>query len=1314
LAATGVTDEHGVCVIARDDYWESNLWPVMAVLEQGDDISILRFNGNIWQAGDENYAGRPYLRGEYQGICYTPRGVFRPGETVPVQMLIRASDLTPEKPFPVQLKIYSSTGREWSSTSVTLSEMGMGSSDIQLSDSAPSGTWRADVLIPGENIPIASGEFRVEDFAPPKIKVEVSGDTKELFFGDSPDLDIYAEYLFGAAGDGLSYEIESSLIPREYYHPDWQGYSFSDRRVAFSQRNGIETSGALSPEGKASVTLAPFEENAASMLDVSYRIGVREDGGRWVYKSINLPYYPRRSMLGIKYAGENLVTNTEIPFAFAAIDTNGKPLDPEGVTMTVYQRITRRIMTTSGKERRSELRSENIPVEQYDKKPVEFEKGYAESSLKFAHGGFYSVVLENPGGEMRASADFYVYDARWGWGYDDGDAALPETLTIKLDKEIYAPGERATATISGSFEGTALLSVETDSILHYDTASGKTPSFSFEVTEDMAPNAWVTAHMIRAAIPEDTWSAHRSFGAVPLKVDCSDRRLDVSIAAPDRIKPAEENKFTVQLKDKTGRGVRGEAAIILVDEGVLGLTRYQTPDFYKYYTAMRALTLRAYDIYTELMPIYLKPPAVLSPGGDGDDAMESTLKASMSPVRANRFRILTLVQRVMTDENGRADFTIDVPEFAGSARLMAVAASKGEFGSSEGVHTIARDVVTEVTLPRILAPDDVMESQLQLFNRTGKTIDISVELNISGPISITAAAGNQTGNDKTYSRKYTLEAGEKPTVTVLTLKADKESGVAGVRLRTKYGEESQEQATEIAVRPPYPRITKSGSITIDPGESREIELPSDWFPGTRRALLTMSGLPLVGISDAAKFLCEYPYGCLEQTVSAGWSMISLPDLIAKIDPKLASKEQLEYSISRVIMRIQSMQLYNGAFTSWPGSSVSSWTSVYTAHFLTEAEKRGWDVPAQTLSGSIDYLRYLISLPPDASEKYIYSGDLAVRAYAAYVLTLRGEAPLAWMSYLRDNISSMPQYGRMLLAAAYAASRDAGAASSLLGENLPPIAQSTAEKTLNYNSFLRTKAINLMAWNQIDPSSPSAVAAASELLSAFESTRWYTTQEAAWSMLTLADFFAAHRDEGDAILTLSRDGAEALTAAGDDSLSESLGEDVTRVTVKNSGTGNGYVRWTADGVPSEKPSPVDSGLEATVEYYDSRGFLITKDTPVESGSKIKGVVTLCPLSGEAQDIVVSLPLAGGLEIENPRLIDSGNEYENDPYVYGISRTEMRDDRLLLFVDSMGKKFKWEFTMRAVTPGSFILPPISAEGMYSPGTRSIGETSWITIR
>jgi uncharacterized protein YfaS (alpha-2-macroglobulin family) len=258
---------------------------------------------------------------------------------------------------------------------------------------------------------------------------------------------------------------------------------------------------------------------------------------------------------------------------------------------------------------------------------------------------------------------------------------------------------------------------------------------------------------------------------------------------------------------------------------------------------------------------------------------------------------------------------------------------------------------------------------------------------------------------------------------------------------------------------------------------------------------------------------------------------------------------------------------------------------------------------------------------------------------------------------------------------------------------------------------------LMAWNELDPTSPNAVATAAELLRAIQSSSYLTTHETGFATMSLANFYSYHKADGIADLSLLDGNSEEIAVvSGDASVVQKIGPDTSYLTVKNSGDGAGYATWTVDGVPISRPPASDSGLRAYVEYRDVNGSSLPANLVLNRGDRITGTVYITPLAASARDIVVALPFAGGLEIENPRLMDTtvseAQSYESQSYA--SSRVELRDDRLLLFIDEIGKTFTWKFTMRAVTAGTFTLPPISAEGMYSPGMRSLGETFQITVK
>ncbi|MDL2263475.1 hypothetical protein LJC31_02370 [Synergistaceae bacterium OttesenSCG-928-I11] len=1315
LLESGRTDRQGVWKITLDAPWSQNLRPDLVVISKGDDTSVLRLENSIWNRGAPEYAGAPYPSGAYLGLCYTPRGVFRPGERVPIGVIVRDRTLALKEPFPVQVKVRTSLGREWETKTVELSELGMASTDIRLSEASPTGSWHAGVYIPGESRPIAETYFFVEDFAPPRIEVEVSSDAKELVGEENCNVSLFAQYLFGAPGDSLAYELEATYIPREYSHPNWTGYRFGDERKTLTPEMQTVASGMLDANGTVTISDLDIPPPFPAILDLSLRAGVMEDSGRWVYRTLTIPYYPADTLLGILLPQGTLTSESDLSFGFASIKTDGSPsLGP--AFYTIYKQLSAVSIHERDGVTRGERNIRYEPLEGHEDVPVTFTDGKAEIKANLPTGGDYLIELTGPDETISTAASFYVYDARWNYG--EGDGVLPDALTITLDKPLYRVGEKVRGRVTGAFEGSLLVSLETDSTLRHEvlTAGSDGGTFSFDVAKEMAPNAWITAQLIRPVLPEEDWRSHRAFGAVPLHVDNSDHSLTVEIQGPAKLFAEKANEISIQLKDHRGKGVEGEISVMLVDDGVLALTRFETPDFYRAYAMRRGLAIDVFDIYRDLIRLYPEYPTPLTPGGGmAEDAAFARMQQSLSPVRADRFRVLTICDAVKTDKTGHANLTVTLPEFTGRARLMAVAVAKTAFGAGEMRYEVADDIVADVSLPRALAPGDVFDSEIRIFNQTSADIAVSIDLSIQGALTLLENDGTDS-TGASYLAKRTVRIDANPTVIPLRMKASEEAGVADISLQITFDRGEIRKTNQIAVRPPYPRITKSRSTSLPPGGVERLLLSDDWFPGTRRGLLAVSALPEVTISDLAKFLVGYPYHCLEQTVSSGWGMLAAPDLVAGIDPALASPTQLAESLDGRIRRIQASQLYSGAFAFWPGSPASDWATAYAAHFLVACEMRGLQLPGDILANAYAYLRQVLALSPSSQNDALYGPELATRAYIAYIMSIRGDVPHAWMSYLRDNLPDMPAYGRLLLAAAYARSGQKDLARAMLGESIPAIDQPTAmqQEKPNWDSPLRSTALSLLAWNEIDPMSPEAADAATILLEGLRANDLYTTQEASFALFSLATFYAHQEQSGESrIVIKSESGRVLLTQEKNKSYNIQLPPDITSLEARNTGTGTGYVAVVLDGVPTVAPEARNQGIRASVEYRDSSGTRIQPGTSVTRGERVTATITLAPLSAEMKNIVVTLPLAGGLEVENPWLMDAPSEGSyGDDNVSG-ARAELRDDRLLLFVDELSKPFTWRCAMRAVTAGQFLLPPIVAEGMYAPGLQSIGETSTLTI-
>jgi len=473
----------------------------------------------------------------------------------------------------------------------------------------------------------------------------------------------------------------------------------------------------------------------------------------------------------------------------------------------------------------------------------------------------------------------------------------------------------------------------------------------------------------------------------------------------------------------------------------------------------------------------------------------------------------------------------------------------------------------------------------------------------------------------------------------------------------------------------------------------------------------------VQTSDAARFLLSYPYGCLEQTVSSAWPPLIAPDLVRGVDPRLAPRGAAAALVKEKIRRIQALQLYDGSFALWPGDgSPDLWGGVYATHFLLEARRRlPGSVPPLLLDPALRNLRSLLPLSPERPEEEALRTMATTKAYAAYVLARNGEPPLGWMEHLRSRTGDLRPAGRSFLAAAYALAGQKAEAKRLLGASAPSsIPLPRGGGTLD--GPVRDRAVRLLAWFHVEPRGAEAAREAAALLSDLRKLQEPTTQESALALYALGLWFEANPTPKTPVEVRAAEGGAVRGVVSGDAERLLSGAPGSSWTLTASG-GRGYYAWTAEGVPLAPVPDQDRGLALRVSLRDRKGKPLPANRPVPRGAALIGEIRLKALSGVPEDLVVVWPLAGGLEIENPRLTAplpgekaATTEGENAPAV----RAELRDDRLILFVERLDRPLVWRFALRAVTAGRFALPAASATGMYDPGLQSLRRGGILEIR
>lgn len=1283
--AIAETDIRGIAVAELKDPKQQA--PVLATVAKGDDIAFVKLNNGLFGgSGEIDTSGRAWLRNGYEAYCYLPRDIFRPGEKVSFRAVVRDANNAAPKPFPLTARFTAPTGKVWLERTAKLTAEGTFAADVDLPAEAPLGSWTATLHAPGVNAAIGYKSFLIEEFAPPRLVVGTAADKHRLVGVDEAVLSISSRYVFGALAEDLPWEAEQNVIPITFHPAGWSGYSFYDTEAGFDAGSDFIGSGRLDEKGEAVAAINSKMWRTSSMARIAARAGVMEEGGRWVYKTVTVDWFPRNVMLGIKMPQETAL-NKKFEFQAAAVDPDGKAAGTKKLKYKIFRQVWQTVVYEENGRRQSRSQRD---LQERGGGEISLSEGSGSASFMPPQGGTYLLRVEDAESGAKASLYFSVYDYH-GEEFDiaEEETNLPDKVELMTDKQEYKPGEIVKVKVKAPFTGRVLLSVETHKVVHrvvQDMKGREEVEISFRANEFMLPNAWLTAQVIRSGEDTPRGEPFRSFGAAALALDNSGTLLTVDMEEIGTIEPGPLD-VDLTVKDERGRGTAAEVTVMLVDETVLGLTGYRSPDPWSFFTERRMLGMETFDLYNLIIAPEDEQTQLLTAGGGGAlDELAMAARDALSPVKAQRFKILTLTQTVKTGSNGKATAHFDVPEFAGAARLTAVAVSAKASGSTDGRLAINREVVLEPSLPRALAPDDVLTVPLTLFNMSSRDIDVRVGIKPDGPIRL-------EGEDK-----FIVSLNAASTASRQLKFTGTGFGVARVAFTAEWPEGKIADEIELPVRPAAPRVSISEAGLVEKNRNYKVDLSGDWFKGTRQGQVMLSAMPQIAMADVAQYLITYPHGCLEQTVSSAWAPLVMPELVAAVDPELAPKEALKGSLQMRIAKIRGMQNYDGGFMRWPGYNWgAAWDSMYATHFLVEAKRRGADVPQKSLTSALNYVRLQLNAMPRHDGAGEWKMTLTRRAYACYVLALSGEKQLGWMSSLLDRQKELPPAARLLLAAAYGEAGENKIAESLLTKTLEVIKSEPGGNEI-YDSNLRNKALLLLAHTHIDPLSAEAASAAFSVMNSFRTSRYYSTQEGGFSLLALARYYSAQPAEGKPAGSIEDGSGKTVAKLNETSrtISASIG-DSESFTFINTGESKLFVAATVSGVPTKPVAPVDNGITIRQWVKDRNGDEITDS--VARGEALTATVEIIPKAGTLRNIVVSIPLAAGLEVENPQLAEGSGSL---PY---NARVEQRDDRVLLFIDALSGKMKWSYSLRQVTAGRFTVPQYSAECMYDPAIQSI---------
>lgn len=1277
---------------------------IMAYGPQGDlaildldrppvDLSRLGVGGRIEAAPQDGRRNAEVV----DGYLYTDRGVYRPGETVHLNALLRDREARAVKDRKGAIVVRRPSGVEFRRYAFNDTPLGSAAADIALPRSAPRGRWRATLELEGLSEPAGEVTFAVEDFAPQRLAVTVTGqESRPITAGEGRDLQVSARFLYGAPGSGLQVEGEARLRVDPNPFPSFEGYQWGDQHEPFAEAFVDLGRTVTDGEGRAVIVLPPQAQDVAQPLIAATTVSVFEPGGRPVRESLELKLRPRPAYLGVNVQqAEGSGRDPTVSLDLIAVNPAGQRVAVGGVQWRLvsenwdydwFQQDGRWQWRRTSRDALVDQGQVNIAAGQ----PARLSRrlGWGDYRIELtAENGVRSVI--------RFSA---------GWGAPAQDAEAPDIVRVSTGKETYAQGETVEIAIKPPYAGEVQVAVATDRVIDFRTLTvGENgATVRFQSNASWGGGAYVMVTVVQPRDPVSTPKPRRALGLVYVPLEPTGRKLEVELGAPEKAASREVLSVPIQVRG-AGLGQRTRVTLAAVDEGILRLTGFKSPDPVKWYFGKRALGVEYRDDYGRLLDPNLGAPANVNFGGDeiGGEGL------TVTPIKT----VALWSGVVETGRDGRATISLPAPDFNGELRLMAVAWTDDAVGSASQPLVVREPVVAELALPRFLAPGDTALATLELHNLEGRVGQYIAQLTGEG------------GLLAPFRKAYELALGQRVAERV-PIEAPRVAGIGEVTLNVTGPGFAASRTYPIQTRLGWGRITRTTVSAQAPGAAYTPapELLAGLAAGD--ATMQVSYSPFRGFDPGpiAVSLLRYPYGCTEQLVSAAYPLLYAANVSQ--DPKARrSSAGLNQAVSQLLDR----QTLDGAFGMWRvgDGEADPWLGAYATDFLVEAQKAGAPVPQSALDRALSAMRqisrptgwanvsYRLEYPswwagsPEASERATEALRRRASAYALYVLAKAGQGDLArlrWWHDVQMKTETSP-LAKAQVGAGLALMGDKARARSAFRQAVRSLGY--REESDWYQSPLRDlAAVIALAYEAGEVETARQLQ--TRLENAVEDPDALNTQEQA-RLLQAAD---AMMDAAGEIRIEATGAIPLASVAGGPRWA--VGK-LAEARFVNRGDGPVWRTVTVTGAPIAAPSAASNGLTLQKRMLSFTGGA------VDAGALTQGDRVIVIVSGRSQQarttaLVVDDALPAGFEIET---VLGPDDAQSGPFRFlgelsVADVQEARDDRYVAALDLPGREdFAFAYVARAVTPGDFLLPGAEAEDMYRPQVNARTGTGRVAI-
>lgn len=1271
--------------------------PYLLIAKKGEERGYLKLDdGSSLPLSRFDVSGEEIKNG-IKGFIFGERGVWRPGDTLFINCILE--DKTGKLPddMPVEFNLINPQGQLFRRMVQSNGSDGYNVFKTTTDASSPTGNWTARIKVGGA---VFEKRIRIETVMPNRLKINLDfGKDAILGVNSSNTGALNTMWLFGAPGKNLHAKIDASLYARKTNFSKFPEFVFDNPTSKYSTQEKTIFDGTVDENGNA--TIKPdfqIDGEAPGMLTANLLTKVFEPGGAFSIDNLSVQYSPYASYAGLKMPdGEKpfnyLLAGKNQTVQIVDVDSKGNLIGGNREMEVQFYKIQWRWWWDEGSDNLSNFTQDN-----YNKliktESIVLSNGKGTWSFKTGAnewGRYLILVKDKQSGHMTGTA-FYVDEPGWQSREGNDDQSAASMLSFSSNKNKYDVGEEIVLTVPSAKDGRMLVSLENGSKVlksfWQETEQGQT-LVKFKADETMAPNIYATISLLQPHAQTINDLPIRMYGSIPLFIENKNTVLTPQISMPASVRP--ETNVSVSVSEKNGKEMT--YCIAVVDEGLLDLTRFKTPDPHAAFYAREALGVKSFDMFDLVIGAW---------GGDLERLLTIGGDEDAGPVKqksANRFKPVVKYLGPFTLKAGStATQTFMMPNYIGSVRTMVVAAHKGAYGFAEKTVAVKKPLMVLATMPRVLAPGETIKLPVTVFAMENNIRNVNVSLQPNNFMEVIGPATQQISFSKT---------GEQ--MTYFDVRVKNAVGIGKMKVLASSGGEKAGNEIELDVRNPNPVITSVQQITLSPGQSWNAAVMSVGIASAGTSVMEVSSIPSMGLQKRLAYLIEYPHGCIEQTTSAVFPQVVLKQLTDLND---FQKANVDKNVKAGIGKLLNFQRPDGGFSYWPGGIESDdWGSSYAGHFLIEAQNNGFIVSDNMISQWKNYQKGKANAWVPSTTNF-YGGDLA-QSYRLYTLALSKSPELGAMNRLREFKYLSPE-AKWRLAAAYELAGQHTTALDLIS-GLPTTFPKRDYWGFTYGSDLRDEAMVLETLT-LTGRRAQAATVLNDVAARLSEDSWYSTQTTAYSLIAIAKYCGKNASGSKIIAAANLAGANANinSASYLQQIPIKLKDGSNTVSIVNRGSNVLYVKVITQGQPltgdTIRIANNSGALSMNVAYVSQNGSAIDPGNLQQSTDFIARVTVKNTGNGAYSQMALSQVFPSGWEILNPRMTDGEGAFKSSAATY----QDVRDDRVYTYFNiRAGETLTYYVHLNASYPGRYFLAPVDCRAMYDNSISAATNGRWVVV-